>query len=97
LHSLQKPIRLAKINETQIIVRRWHRLGPLATLLQLNRGDNRVSFGRSELKNHHAILGIHFETQLIRGQRTSRGRCHIQIGHNLLPVRENVEDAVAGM
>ena len=41
--------------------------------------------------------GIHFEMLLIRGQRTSRGGCHIQIGQNFLPVRENVENAVAGM
>jgi hypothetical protein len=75
----------------------WHRLSPLATLLQLYCGNNRVSFGRSELKNYHAIPGIYFETLLKSGQRTSSGRCHIQIGHNLLPVRENVENAVAGM
>ena len=71
--------------------------GKRATLLHLYRGNNRVSFGRSELKNHHAILGIHFEMLLIRGQRTSRGGCHIQIGQNLLPIRENIENAVAGM
>ena len=68
-----------------------------ATLLHLYRGNNRVSFGRSELKNDHAIPGVHFEMLLIRGQRTSRGGCHIQVGHNLLPVRENVENAVARM
>ena len=44
-----------------------------------------------------AIPGIHFETLLIRGQRASRGGCHIQICQNFLPVRENVENAVAGM
>ena len=65
--------------------------------LHLYCGNDRVSFGRFELKNHHAIPGIHFETLLIRGQRSPRGGCHIQIGHNLLPVREDVEDAVAGM
>ena len=86
-----------KINETQITVRRWHRLGPLAMLLQLYRGNNCVSFGGFELENHHAIPGIHFETLLIRGQRTSRGGGHIEIAHNLLPVRENAENAVAGM
>ena len=65
-------------------------------LLHLYRGNNRVSFDRSELKNYQAIPAIYFETPLMRGQRTSRGGCHIEIGHNLLPVRENVEDAVAG-
>ena len=41
--------------------------GPRATLLHLYRGNDRVSFSRSEFKNHHAILGIHFETPLIGG------------------------------
>ncbi len=71
--------------------------GPPGTLLHLYRGNNRVSFDRSELKNHQAIPGIHFETLLICGQRTSRGGCDIQIGQNFLSVCENVEDAVAGM
>ena len=65
--------------------------------MHLYRGNNRVPFGRSELKNYHAILGVDFEMLLIRGQRTSRGGCHIQIGQNFLPVREDVENSLAGM
>ncbi len=34
---------------------------------------------------------------LICGQRRSCGGCHIHIGQNLLPIRKNIEDAVAGM
>ena len=68
-----------------------------ATLLHLYRGNNGVSFGGFELKNDHAFLGIHFEIPLIRGQSTSRSFCHIQIGQNFLPVRENVENTLAWM
>ena len=65
--------------------------------MHLYRGDNRISFGRFEFKDHHAIPGIHFETLLMRGQRVPRRGCHIQIGQNFLPVCKNVEYAFAWM
>jgi len=66
------------------------------TLFHLYRGDNCVSFGSSEVENHHAIFGVNLEMLLIGGQSTSRGG-HIQIRQDLLPVRENVENALARM
>ena len=66
-------------------------------LLHLYRRNDRVSFGRFELENHHAISGVHIEMLLIRGQRSPRGGRHIQIVQNFLPIRENIEDAVACM
>jgi hypothetical protein len=50
-----------------------------------------------KLKNDQAIPSIYFEMLLMRGQRTSRGGCHMQIGQDFLSVRENVENAISGM
>src|SRR6185312_12877112 len=55
-----------------------------------------VALDRSELKNHHAILGRYFETLLMSGQRTLRGG-HVQVAHHRLTVRKNIENAIAGM
>ena len=65
--------------------------------MHLYRGDNRVSFSRSELKNHHAIPGNHLDALLIRGQDASRGGGHVQIAYDLLSIRKNTENAVAWM
>ena len=80
-------------NQTQTTVEGPHTCGPwdMTSIAE----NNRASVGLQSRIT--MIRGFHLEMRLIGGEGISGGGCHIQIGDNLLPVREDVEDAVAGM